>query len=133
MIRQFASKQFIGFLITGGLAACVNFVSRILYNWWVDFSVAIVLAYFTGMVTAFVLARLFVFTESSQSIHKSAIYFVAVNAVAVLQTWAISMILALYLLPSAGVEHFVAEIAHAIGVAAPVFTSYFGHKYWTFK
>lgn len=133
MIRQFASRQFVGFLITGGLAAAVNFSSRIVYNLWVDFSVAIVLAYLTGMVTAFVLARLFVFNQSTQPLSRSALLFVAVNGVAVVQTWAISMLLAVYLLPEIGVEQFVPEIAHAVGVAVPVFTSYLGHKYWSFR
>ena len=133
MIRHFMSRQFLVFLLTGGLAAAVNFGSRILYNQWCDFSTAVILAYLTGMVTAFVLARLFVFKQSSQSIHRSVLYFTLVNLVAVIQTWLISMGLALYLLPMLGVTHFSREIAHAIGVAAPVFTSYLGHKRWSFR
>jgi len=132
MMRSFMSRQFFGFLLTGGLAALVNFGSRILYNQWVDFSSAVVLAYLTGMVTAFILARSFVFTQSSQSVQRSAIFFVMVNGVAVLQTWAISMAL-YYLLPMAGVTRWVPEIAHAVGVVVPVFTSYLGHKRFSFK
>ena len=64
MIGAFRSRQFLVFLLTGGIAAAVNFGSRILYNQWMGFSAAIVLAYITGMVTAFVLARLFVFRAS---------------------------------------------------------------------
>ena len=132
MMRSFMSRQFLGFLLTGGLAALVNFGSRILYNQWVDFSSAVVLAYLTGMVIAFILARSFVFTQSSQSVQRSAIFFVMVNGVAVLQTWAISMAL-YYLLPMAGVTRWVPEIAHAVGVVVPVFTSYLGHKRFSFK
>lgn len=132
MMRNFMSRQFLGFLLTGGLAALVNFGSRILYNQWVDFSSAVVMAYLTGMVTAFILARSFVFTQSSQSVQRSAIFFVMVNGVAVLQTWAISMAL-YYLLPMAGVTRWVPEIAHAVGVVVPVFTSYLGHKRFSFK
>ena len=133
MISHFMSRQFIIFLVTGGLAAAVNFGSRILYNQWVSFSVAVVLAYLTGMVTAFVLARYFVFTESSQSMQRSALWFVVVNIVAVIQTWVISMLLAYYLLPRMGFSRFIPEIAHAIGVVVPVFTSYLGHKRFSFK
>ncbi len=132
MIRHFMSRQFLAFLLTGGMAAGVNFGSRILYDRWLDFSTSVVLAYLTGMVTAFVLARVFVFTGGSQSVRRSALIFVAVNGVAVLQTWAISMAL-YYLLPLAGVERYVPEIAHAVGVAAPVFTSYLGHKRFSFR
>lgn len=132
MIGQFMTRQFLGFLLTGGLAACVNFGSRIFYNHWFDFSTAVVFAYLTGMVTAFILARSFVFTQGRQSVRRSALFFVLVNGVAVLQTWAISMAL-YYLLPLAGVSRYVPEIAHAVGVAVPVFTSYLGHKKFSFR
>lgn len=133
MIRHFLSRQFLVFLLTGGTAAAVNFGSRILYSRWLDFSAAVIVAYITGMVTAFVLAKLFVFKDSTQSVHRSIVFFILVNLVAVLQTWAISMGLAYYLLPSMGVTAFVPEIAHAVGVAVPVFTSYIGHRRWSFR
>ena len=119
--------------MTGGTAALVNFVSRVAYNQWVSFSAAIVLAYLTGMVTAFVLARLLVFQQSQHSFGRSVLLFAAVNVLAVLQTWLISMILANYALPHMGVTRWVPEIAHAFGVLAPVFTSYLGHKHITFR
>ena len=133
MIRHFASRQFLVFLVTGGFAAAVNFGSRIVYNQWMDFSMAVVLAYLTGMVTAFVLAKLFVFKESTQSVKHSALWFCLVNGVAVVQTWLISMGLAYYLLPWLGVTRFVPAIAHAAGVVFPVFTSYIGHKRFSFR
>ena len=133
MIRQFMSRQFLTFLLTGGTAAAVNFGSRIVYNQWVGFSTAVILAYLTGMVTAFVLAKLLVFKGSEQSVHRSIMFFVLVNVVAVLQTWGISLVLAFHVLPALGVERFVDEIAHAVGVAVPVFSSYWGHKRWSFR
>ena len=133
MIGAFRSRQFLVFLLTGGIAAAVNFGSRILCNQWMGFSAAIVLAYITGMVTAFVLARLFVFRDSQRALHHSALYFVLVNGVAVLQTWAISLLLADWLLPALGVHQYVHELAHAAGVVVPVFTSYLGHKHLSFK
>ena len=133
MIQQFMSREFLVFLLTGGTAAAVNFCSRIVYNLWLDFSSAVILAYITGMVTAFVLAKIFVFKDSQQSIQHSALFFILVNLVAVLQTWAISIGLAYYLLPSMGITVFVREIAHGVGVAVPVFTSYIGHKRWSFR
>lgn len=127
------SKQFVAFLFAGGTAALVNFGSRILYNHWVNFSTAVILAYLTGMITAFVLSKLFVFKNSTQAIHRSVLFFCLVNLVAAAQTWAISMALAYYVLPWLGVEHFSHEIAHAVGVAVPVFTSYLGHKHFSFR
>jgi putative flippase GtrA len=133
VIREFLSRQFLIFLLTGGTAAVVNFGSRILYSMWLDFSSAVILAYISGMITAFVLAKLFVFKESHQTLQRSAVFFILVNLVAILQTWAISMGLAYYLLPLLGFSVFVPEIAHATGVIVPVFTSYLGHKRWSFR
>ncbi len=133
MIRQFFSKQFIRFLIAGGIAAIINFLSRIFYNQYCSFSAAIIFAYLTGMVTAFILTRIFVFKSSTQSVGHSAIIFTLVNVAAAAQTWLISMGLNYYALPMFGVKHYVAEIASAIGIAFPVFSSYLGHKHWSFK
>ena len=132
-MRLFWSRQFGAFLLTGGVAAVINFGSRILYSRAVDFSSAVLLAYLSGMVTAFVLARTFVFVDSRQSLGRSGMLFVLVNLVALLQTWAISLGLAHYLFPALGVSRFADEMAHAVGVAVPVVTSYLGHKYWSFR
>lgn len=127
------SRTFVLFLLTGGFAAAVNWTSRIMYNLWMPYSYAIVIAYLTGMVTAFVLAKMFVFTASTQSTGRSAVIFTLVNVAAVAQTWAVSMVLAYYVLPALGVTWYAKEIAHFVGVAVPVFTSYVGHKRFTFR
>lgn len=132
-MKPFLSRQFLVFLITGGLAAAVNFGSRLLYSHWMDFSSAVIVAYLTGMTTAFVLARLFVFRESQQALHRSALFFCLVNLVAVAQTWLISMGLAYHGLPALGITWHARELAHAVGIVVPVFTSYLGHKYWSFR
>ena len=111
MSGPFLSRQFLTFLVTGGIAAAANFGSRLLYNHWLDFSTAVILAYLTGMVTAFIL----------------------VNLVAVAQTWLISMGLAYYALPALGITRFAKELAHAVGIVVPVFTSYLGHKHLSFR
>lgn len=131
--QTFISKDFLMFLLTGGFAAAVNWGSRIAYNIWMPYSAAIVVAYITGMITAFVLAKLFVFTKNTQSTAKSVFFFTLVNLVAVLQTWGVSVGLAYYVFPSIGLNWHARDIAHLIGVIVPVFTSFIGHKKWSFK
>ena len=133
MIRAFASRQFLLFLLTGGTAAAVNFFSRILLNHWIDYSSSILVAYLTGMVTAFILFRVFVFNGSRQDLFRSALFFTLVNTIAIAQTWAVSMGMLNYVLPQAGISYFAPEIAHATGILVPVFTSYIGHKHWSFR
>lgn len=133
MAKTYVSKQFLMFLCTGGFAAAVNFGSRIFFNQFMSFSSAIIFAYVMGMITAFTLAKLFVFKESKQSSVKSAFYFALVNFAAVIQTWVVSVLLAYYVLPSVGVSTYVEDIAHFVGVVVPVFTSFIGHKHLSFR
>lgn len=127
------SRQFVYFLISGGIAALINFCSRVFYNNWFSFSISIVLAYITGMIAAFILVRSFVFKKTQQKLHKSVGFFIIVNLLAVIQTWLITIFLAYYLLPKLNLNIHVKEIAHAFGVIFPVVTSYIGHKHFTFR
>lgn len=127
------SEQFLRFLLVGGGAAAVNVLSRVVYNEWTGYSLSIVLAYGTGMVVAFLLARAYVFPGGRNSTGRSMAYFTLVNGVALMQTWGISLALADYVFPRLGVRHFAHGMAHMVGVAAPVFTSYVGHKEWSFR
>lgn len=133
MIAEFKSKQFISFLFTGGFAAVVNFGSRFVYNDYVSFGNAVILAYITGMITAFVLTKLFVFKKSVHSIKKEFFYFSLVNLVAIVQTYIISVGFAEYIFPSIDFTFHPDAVAHAMGVIFPVFTSFVGHKYFSFK
>ncbi|WP_426150124.1 GtrA family protein [Pseudomonas sp. DC3000-4b1] len=132
-MQALLSREFLIFIATGGIAAAVNFFSRILISQWFGFSIAIVLAYLCGMVTAFVLFRLFVFKRSTTPLHHSALWFTLVNAVAVIQTWAVSMLMYRYVVPVLDIEIFQRELSHAVGIIVPVFSSYLGHRHFTFK
>ncbi|WP_165711244.1 GtrA family protein [Stenotrophomonas maltophilia] len=126
------SRQFILFLVAGGLAAAVNFGSRIVISQWLHYVPAIVIAYCLGMITAFTLNKLFVFGQASNRLHHQVLWFILINLAAVLQTVVISLLLARWLLPALGVDFHNETIAHAVGVAVPVITSYIGHKRFSF-
>lgn len=133
MLRRISVRnQFVGFIVAGGIAAIVNFLSRIVFNLFFGYAVSIILAYLVGMVTAFLLNRHAVFAPSGKSMGVEAIWFTVVNLLAVTQTLIISLLLANVVFPEFGLETYPREIAHAIGIAVPVVTSYFGHRYWTF-
>lgn len=133
MTRTLLSRQFIRFLVVGGVAAAANFGSRMFFSLWLGFTAAIVLAYIVGMITAFILSRAFVFRESATPVHHSVFFFVLVNLVAVLQTWAVTWLLVFHVLPALGITWHAMEIAHASGVVVPVFSSYVGHKHLSFR
>lgn len=128
-----AKRQFILFLITGGIAALVNVASRIGLSQVLDFELAILAAYGIGMIMAYVLARRFVFLNSKQSVKKSFAAFALINLAAVLQTWLVSIGVRNWLLPVLGTAALVDLISHSFGVITPVITSFFGHKYVSFR
>jgi putative flippase GtrA len=125
--------RFVLFLAAGGVAAVANIVSRIALNTVMPYVPAIVLAYCIGMLTAFALNRAFVFTGANNPIAQQVQWFVLVNLFAVLQTLLISLLLARWLFPISGMRFHPETIAHAIGVAVPVLTSYVGHKRLSFR
>jgi putative flippase GtrA len=125
-------KQFLHFLVAGGIAAAINFLSRIVLNAWMPYSAAIVLAYCLGMLTAFLLNRLFVF-KANNPLHHQVLWFTLINVIALAQTLLISLLLARLIFPSLGWFWHSDAIAHGIGVLAPVLTSFIGHKRLSFK
>lgn len=126
-------KQFLGFVVVGGVAALLNIGSRIVLNRWMPYSTAIMVAYICGMVTAFVLNRLFVFRETVNSLHYQVFWFTIVNLAAVAQTLIVSLLLARWLFPVIGFRWHVDTVAHVCGVVVPVLTSFVGHKRLTFR
>ena len=132
VIGEFLTPQFRRFLVTGGIAASINIGSRMLFNMFVPYSAAIVLAYLTGMATAYLLARRFVFTESKRHHVESSFRFAIVNVFGILQTWLVSIALGDHVLPAVGITSHAHDLAHIVGVAAPVFTSFIAHRRWTF-
>ena len=133
MLRKLSLKsEFAGFLVAGGLAALANIGSRMLFSQFASYPVAIVLAYLVGMITAFLLMRGHVFGTRGKPLNREITVFAVVNALAILQTLAVSLALAYYILPWMGIHRNAETIAHLVGVAVPIVTSYYGHKYWTF-
>jgi putative flippase GtrA len=128
-----APRQFLLFALTGGAAALVNVISRVCFSQLMAFEVAVLAAYAIGMVTAYILARRFVFLGSRQSVRRSFAAFALVNLAAVLQTWLVSVGLRPWVLSMVGAVGLADLTAHSIGVMVPVFTSYLGDKHLCFR
>ncbi len=131
---EFCSRQFLAFLVVGGCAAVLNFCCRLWLSRYLSYSIAIRVAFVVAMVFAFLLGKFFVFEarETSRA-PKQFMNFTIVNGFAAVQTLGISLLLAYVVLPCCGVASHREEFAHAVGIMVPVFTSYVGHKYFTFK
>ena len=124
--------QFLRFLLAGGLAAAANYGSRFAFSHWLPYPAAVACAYAVGMVVAFALMRRYVFAGGGQPLAPQVAKFIAVNAFALLQTLAVSLLLAQWLRGLVGAQQGEA-LAHLAGVAVPVFTSFLGHRHATFR
>ncbi len=125
-------KQFIGFIVVSSVAAGVNFLSRILFNYEFSYTLSIILAYCVGILTAFFLNKFFIFKPIESKNIKRFILFFMVNMLALVIIISVSLALNDYILPYIGWDWYRAEVAHFIGIASPVFTSYYLHKRFTF-
>ncbi len=126
------SKRFFKFLIAGGTAAALNFGSRFIFSEFMPFEYAIVCAFFVGLTSGFILNKTLVFGPTDNTVRTQIGAYVAVNLIALLQTWIVTLLMASALIPSLGVTIGEA-LAHLCGIVVPACTSYFGHKYLTFK
>ncbi len=127
-------REFFRFLAAGLIAAIVNVATRALLAPWLPFAIAIVPAYVCGMITAFVLNRLFVFHFASHG-HAAAqaLRFTLVNLLGLAQVWAVGILLAKDALPALHWGFHPDTVAHAIAVAVPMVTSYLGHRWFSFR
>ncbi len=120
------------YLALGGTAAGVNWGSRFAWNLIMPFAWAVIAAYVTGMIVAFVLFRAFVFPDSPIPLGRQVRNFVLVNMVGISLTWLLSVLLVERLFPAIGFHFHAEAVGHAIAIAAPTVTSWFGHRYLTF-
>jgi len=86
-----------------------------------------------GIFFGFFLMRNYVFFSKKNLLFKQITKFLMINILALFQTLFISIALK-YLLNFflEGID-FIELIAHIIGVSFPALTSYFAHKFFTFK
>lgn len=127
------SSRFVRFVLVSAFAALVNFGARLVLSAWLSYPAAVAWAYVAGIATAFCLNRSLVFRASSNSLGTQVSWFVAVNLAGLAQTLLVSLFLARWLFPRLGVSAHAEEIAHAIGIGVPAITSYYGHKWFSFK
>jgi putative flippase GtrA len=127
------NARFARFVAVGGVAAAANFGSRIVFDHWTGFMTAVVLAFFVGLTTAFVLNRAWVFARTGRPWPIEAAWFAFINLLGLVQTVVVTWLLADTILPALGQARFVDETAHAAGIGLPLVTSYLGHKHLSFR
>lgn len=133
MLDHFVSKQFLHFLIAGGIAAAVNFGVGYSFSGLLPFHGDIIIGHLSGMIVAFILFGRKVFEESSNKQSTQLLIFIAVNAAALLQTYLVYYLLMHLVFFHLDHQAYADAIARAAAIVTPIFTSFLGHKYFTFR
>jgi len=120
------------FVLVGAFASAVNLGARILIDRVTSYEIAIVLAFPIALTTAFLLNRAFIFKPIGDAWRAQFLRFLLVNLAALVQVFAISVVLARFVFPLVGVRYHAETIAHGIGLLSPILTSYYAHKRFTF-
>lgn len=121
------------FIATSGASAVINVTTRWVLSFVLVYEVTVALAYLVGMVTAFLLARLFVFEGDTGSMQGQFIRFALVNMIGFTQVWLISVGLVRLVFPALGSPPNAETTAHVIGLASLAVTSYLLHKRFSFR
>ena len=133
LIYKINYKQFFRFLLVGGFAAFANITSRIIFSKFFSYKLSIIFSFLVGLTTGFILMRNYVFVFQKNLIYRQIQRFILINLLNLIQIYFISLALnSLMSLLITKVE-LVELIAHIVGVLFPAITSYFAHKYFTFK
>ena len=133
LMSLFVSWQFIRFVLVGGVAAVLHWLARYLLNPLTGYVAALVLAYMIGIAVGYILNALFVFSDAKTRRRKQIAYFVAFNLLMAPVVIGVAYILSEYVFARFTWMAHPREIAHAIGVASPIFINFLLHKFFTFK
>lgn len=125
-------KEWGRFLGVGGVAAATNWLLRLLLSLWMPFSLALLLAYFGGMLLAFSLNLLYVFPGTPKGRATCFRDFFLTNLFSLLLVWVGGLFFLRYL-PCLGITHSVEALAHGLALLLPTCSAFFAYKFWVFR
>jgi putative flippase GtrA len=139
-IRLFASKQFLVFLMVGGTAALVNFLSGALVRvYWTSYSAyvaSVTLGFVLGTLVSFVLNRRFTFRASDEAVTPQAFRFAVVALGAVVVSVAVASVVlwawelaGRVALARAGVE----SLGHVSAIGVSTVYNFLAMKFFAFR
>jgi putative flippase GtrA len=126
------AQVFVRFALAGGAAAAANWIAGRLLEPLTGLDASIVLAYGVGMITAFVLNKVFVFDKSGRAAGEEFARFALVNVLAVGIVWSVTALLARVVFPAVNFNWHADAVAHAVGICAPILPSFLLHRAFSF-
>jgi len=132
LIALYANGVFARFLLAGGLAAVVNFASRMLLQPLAGFGGAVVVAYLAGFLTAFFLNRAFVFPRSGKPMRVEVAWFFLFNLIAFPVVVGSAIVLRDRVFSRFLARDPAEDIAHGCAILVPIAFNFAAHRFVTF-
>jgi putative flippase GtrA len=132
LARRIPSRQVYRFLVAGGAASLVNWLSRFAFSLFVPFETAVIMASAVGMTVGFLAYSTWVFPGSPLSRQTQVSRFLAVNLMGAAIVFAVSVPLVSNL-SDKGVPVYAYEgLAHGVGIACAGLFNFVGHRLFSF-
>lgn len=130
-VLLYFSKQFVYFIIAGGLSALLNFLIRLYLRSYFDIVLSAILAYCVALIFAFFLYRRFVFPFSEISLVVQGRRFLLIQLgcmpIVVLTFSSLSKLFYFY-----GLGELSELLAHAISIGMPALITFLLYKLFVF-
>tara|TARA_B100002019_G_C21205008_1_gene566166 strand:+ start:783 stop:1181 length:399 start_codon:yes stop_codon:yes gene_type:complete len=132
LINHYFTKQFVGFLIVGIVAASLHWLARYILSFWFNFPVAVSLSYIIGILVAFELNRRFIFAYSKRNYYFQARDFILTNIAFFPVVW-VSSIYFRSLLIRYEITQYSDGIAHGGAIMLPMLITFLIYKFVAFR
>lgn len=120
------------FVVAGGIASAVNWLTRLGFSFVVSFPVALAIGATVGMTIGFTLYRAWVFPGSTRRLDAQTVLFLLVNAVTASFVIGASVVIAALLADLPLSVRNQQNLAHAVAIGLGAFISFVGHRSLTF-
>jgi len=125
------SKQFIYFLIAGGLSALLNFFTRLILRPYFDIILSAIFSYTLALICAFFLYRKFVFPYSAVPIYIQGKKFLLIQIACMPVVILIFSLMTSFFI-SIGLGIYSEPLAHAISIGMPALITFLLYKLFVF-
>jgi putative flippase GtrA len=133
IVSVYFSQQFARFLLVGGVALVLHWLSRFAFNLFMSYGWAIVFAYLVGIAVAFALNKIYVFPYSRRSLDVEMFFFLLINVGAFPFVWLAAYVFGEWLLAAWLPRQWALATGHGAAILLPVFVNFALHKFITFR
>jgi putative flippase GtrA len=132
--RLLDNLEFVRFAFSGAIAACSNFLAVWVARRAVSYEASLVIGVATGLIISFILSKWYAFGVTSLgSVKSQVIRFPVVYCVGSVIYWGVAVVVSSKLKGNLLDSRTGETLGVLVGAAAMMFTTYLGHRYFTYR